>query len=281
MVGFFLNSLVMRCDLTGEPTCAESIARIRRMCLAAFAHQAVPFDRLVEELTPERDLSRTPLYQVEFDLHDEGWTDTYVAAEDMEALRGAWRVSKTDLCLYLRRRADGSMTGILEYATTLFDQTTAERVARHYVRLLELICADPTVPAHAVDFLAPGERLPTGVHDETAPAAPSDSSSTVDDAAPESPAQQRIVELWAELLGVEADLRTSFFGLGGNSIQAIRLISRMRDEFGVEVPVQSFFQRPTVADLAAEVEALIRAELATLTDAELLAESADVADGGT
>ncbi|MBB5101785.1 non-ribosomal peptide synthetase [Streptomyces spectabilis] len=157
-VGFFLNSLVLRCDTSGDPAFTELLDRVRATTLAGFAHQELPFERLVDELQPVRDLSRTPLYQVAFDLQDEG--ATAVAADDvlMDAFQGAWRVAKTDLTLFMWRQADGSLVGAFEYATALFDQPTAARMAEHYVRLLEGVASHPELPLSALDISSVQER---------------------------------------------------------------------------------------------------------------------------
>ncbi|MET9896470.1 amino acid adenylation domain-containing protein, partial [Streptomyces sp. NPDC006465] len=157
-VGFFLNSLVMRCDLTGDPTFAELLQRVRGTVMAGFAHQELPFERLVDELQPTRDLSRTPLYQVAFDLQDDGATS--VATDDvlMDAFQGAWRVAKTDLTLFVWRQADGSLIGAFEYATSLFDHDTVERLAHHFVQLLEAVAANADTSLSAVDITSVQER---------------------------------------------------------------------------------------------------------------------------
>ncbi|MFE0510759.1 amino acid adenylation domain-containing protein [Streptomyces sp. NPDC058964] len=164
VVGFFLNSLVVRCSLDGRLVFTEAVQRVRDVCREAFAHQALPFERLVEELEPERDMSRTPLYQVAFDLHDElfgGAAEASGATEedhDLTALQEALSVAKTDLTLYMKRRPDGSFTGTFEYATALFDRATVERIAAAYVRLLEAIAAGPRTRLDSLDILGPDGR---------------------------------------------------------------------------------------------------------------------------
>jgi amino acid adenylation domain-containing protein len=159
MVGFFLNSLVLRCDLAGEPEFTRLLARVRDVCRKGFAHQRVPFERLVDELAPDRDPARTPLFQVDFDLHEEGFTG--VAADDdaMDMFLRTWQVAKSDLSLFLRRRADGAMTGAFGYATALFDHETVTRFAGNFVRLLEAIVATGgTAPVSGIGFIGPEER---------------------------------------------------------------------------------------------------------------------------
>ncbi|MCX5193843.1 amino acid adenylation domain-containing protein [Streptomyces sp. NBC_00249] len=143
VVGFFLNTLVMRCDAPADATFEEALLRVRDTARSAFAHQDLPFDRLVAELDDVRDPGRTPLYQVMFDLHEEGRTGTATAEGDIEAFRGAWRSARTDLTFVLQRQGDGSLLGLVEYATSLFDPATVERFAAAWVQLLDSLTADP------------------------------------------------------------------------------------------------------------------------------------------
>ena len=419
VVGFFVNPLVLRCDLSGNPSFLATVDRVRDASVSGFAHQVVPFDRIVDELVTERDASRNPLYQVEFDMHDEGWTGTAVEPDVMAAFREAWGVARTDLCLYLQRHGDGSMTGIIEYAEALFDRDRIARLADHYVRLLTRVGAAPAAQVHTVSFLHPQEGavlvdpdhtcvldrhrnlapvgVPGEVHavDSIHPSGGRQLRSTgrlgvrraggglellgrVDEVArvrgtwvdlrgveaaltacglvgdavvvangptlralwtaqdptdrrpareqtaelvahcrtlllphqvpgsfvrvaaiprpngtvdrrtladldggegpepgrrrPLGPTESAIAQIWRGLLRVEVQPDTSFFSLGGNSILAIRMIAAISDEFGVDVPIRAFFEHATIASLAEEVEARIRAELAELSDADVLAE---------
>ncbi|MFP3989073.1 amino acid adenylation domain-containing protein [Streptomyces sp. E11-3] len=157
-VGFFLNSLVVRCGLDASVSFADALRRVGEAARSAFAHQDLPFEHLVDELQPERDLSRTPLYQVAFDLHSEGVTSVVTEEEDMAAFTAAWQVAKTDLSLFMRQLADGSLDGVLEYATALFDQATVERMAAHFLTLLERAAERPSAPLGALELLSARER---------------------------------------------------------------------------------------------------------------------------
>ncbi|MEU6908819.1 amino acid adenylation domain-containing protein [Streptomyces coeruleorubidus] len=157
-VGFFLNSLVVRCGLSPELRFEEALGRVRAAATAAFAHQELPFDRLVDEIQPERDLSRTPLYQVAFDMHSEGVTSIATDAADLRAFAESWTVAKTDLSVFIGRSADGSLEGVLEYAVSLFDAATVERVREQFVRLLEEVTADPSARLAEVPLLSDAEQ---------------------------------------------------------------------------------------------------------------------------
>ncbi|MEV3856887.1 amino acid adenylation domain-containing protein [Streptomyces sp. NPDC050095] len=157
-VGFFLNSLVVRCGLGPELRFDEALGRVRAAATAAFAHQELPFDRLVDEVQTERDLSRTPLYQVAFDMHSEGVTSIATDAADLHAFAQSWAVAKTDLSVFVGRSADGSLEGVLEYAVSLFDAATVERVREQFVRLLEEVTVDPSARLADVPLLSAAEH---------------------------------------------------------------------------------------------------------------------------
>ncbi|GAA3735253.1 hypothetical protein GCM10022225_17290 [Plantactinospora mayteni] len=159
MVGFFLNSLVLRPNLSAGMRFGEALEATREVCRGAFAHQTLPFEQLVDDLQPDRDLSRTPLFQVAFDLHDEGLTGGAVQADDLAAFTEAWQIAKTDLTLFVRVQEDGTMLGALEYATALFDRSTVDRMGGHLVRLLQAVTADPELRLGTVDFLDPVDEL--------------------------------------------------------------------------------------------------------------------------
>ncbi|MEU8409472.1 amino acid adenylation domain-containing protein [Micromonospora sp. NPDC048842] len=157
-VGFFLNSLVVRCGLDGDLPFTAALDRVRDVVREAMLHQEIPFEVLVDHLQPERDLSRTPLYQVAFDLHSEGVTSVATNDDDMASFVAAWQVAKTDLSLFMRRTADGALDGVLEYATALFDRPTVARMAEHFVTLLREVAGAPTVALGAVELLSEQER---------------------------------------------------------------------------------------------------------------------------
>ncbi|QFQ99403.1 amino acid adenylation domain-containing protein [Streptomyces phaeolivaceus] len=158
LIGFFSNTLVLRADLADDPSFGELLARVRETVGDAFLHDELPFERLVEELAPQRDLSRNPLFQVLFTYRD-GITRHFrlpgleVAAEPVPS-----RTAKFDLTLELTRDGGGGFTGEIEYATALFDEATVARLARHYVNLLEQAVAAPDTPVSRLEMLDSGER---------------------------------------------------------------------------------------------------------------------------
>jgi amino acid adenylation domain-containing protein len=156
IVGFFLNSLVIRSRPRPGLGFEHALGHVKGVFREALAHQGLPFEQLVAVLDADGDLSRTPLYQVAFDLHDDKLTGS-AAPDGFHTLEDAWSVAKTDLSLFMRPTADGGMTGALEYATALFDRGTVERLAHHFVQVLEAVTADPGLPLEQLPFLLPDE----------------------------------------------------------------------------------------------------------------------------
>jgi amino acid adenylation domain-containing protein len=152
LIGFFVNTLVLRSDLSGDPSFQTALARVRDTCLGAYEHQDLPFEVLVEELQPGRDLSRNPLFQVGFVLQNAPTTDGAAPAVAIE--RGA---AIFDLALHTWQSADG-LGGKLEYSTDLFDEATIDRLIGHYRTLLGGIVSAPDRPLSALPLLTASER---------------------------------------------------------------------------------------------------------------------------
>ncbi|HET7230631.1 MAG TPA: amino acid adenylation domain-containing protein [Longimicrobium sp.] len=159
LVGLFVNTLALRGDLSGDPAFRELLARVRETTLGAFAHQDVPFERLVEELHPERSLGHSPVFQVMFAFQNvpdgggEGFPGLRVGGIPHEAATAHF-----DLALALAPAADGSLLGTLEYATDLFRAETIERFARQLATLLDAALAVPSTPVSALPLLGNEER---------------------------------------------------------------------------------------------------------------------------
>jgi amino acid adenylation domain-containing protein/non-ribosomal peptide synthase protein (TIGR01720 family) len=158
LVGCFVNTLVLRADLDGDPTFAELLARVRRTALAAYAHQDVPFERLLDELGVERDRSRAPLFQVGFTLENVPVETLELAGLTVSPLAFESGSSKYDFSLSLADDGDG-LRGTLEYAVDLFDETTMRRLLAHYRTLLEAVAGEAAAQSVArLPLLGPGEE---------------------------------------------------------------------------------------------------------------------------
>jgi amino acid adenylation domain-containing protein len=157
LLGFFVNTLALRTDLAGDPSFRVLLGQVRESALSAYAHQDLPFERLVEELRPERELSRNPLVQVVFSL-DPVEGGELAPGLEQEPLRVTTRTAKFDLTLFLEQEG-GGLTAVLEYATDLFDATTMTRLGRSYLRLLEcLVAAGAGAQVAELPLLGPAER---------------------------------------------------------------------------------------------------------------------------
>src|SRR5690606_25870483 len=157
LIGFFVNTLVLRTDLAGDPPFREVLARVREVTLGAYAHQDLPFERLVEELQPERDLSRNPLFQVIFQLFSTPAGQAGASDEGGPLLEIQRGNSKFDLRFDLWETARG-FRGQLEYSTDLFEESTAERIVEHYLLLLQGIVEDPGARISTLPLVGPAER---------------------------------------------------------------------------------------------------------------------------
>jgi natural product biosynthesis luciferase-like monooxygenase protein/amino acid adenylation domain-containing protein len=157
LIGFFVNTLALRADLSGNPSFRSLLARVRRMALDAFEHQDLPFERLVESLKLPRDLSRSPLFQVLFILQNTPVHPLTLPGLTLQQVDVDAGAAKFDVTLALVN-ADGGYTGHLEYNTDLFDASTVERLAGHYVRLLEAAAEAPDRPIGRLALLTSPER---------------------------------------------------------------------------------------------------------------------------
>ncbi|MFJ9940165.1 non-ribosomal peptide synthetase [Streptomyces erythrochromogenes] len=163
LVGFFVNTLVLRTDTSGDPTFTELLGRVRETGLGAYAHQDVPFERLVEELNPARSLARHPLFQVAMVLQSNTGGEPELAGLHAEALPADTGVAKFDLNITLEEffGPDGEPAGLdcaIDFATDLFDRETAESIAARFGRLLTEMTARPEERIGRADLLAEGER---------------------------------------------------------------------------------------------------------------------------
>ncbi|WP_157552471.1 non-ribosomal peptide synthetase, partial [Micromonospora sp. NRRL B-16802] len=157
LVGYGIDNLVLRARWSGDPSFAALLEQTRNTVLGAFDHTDAPFALLADELEPERDLSRTPLYQVAFTLQSEPPAIDWPGDLNVEPVELPLRSSKVDLTLHMMEGADGGLRGRIEYATALFDTATVERAADHLVRLLRQVAADPTARLSDLAILGPAE----------------------------------------------------------------------------------------------------------------------------
>ncbi|MEH2261609.1 amino acid adenylation domain-containing protein [Nostoc sp.] len=157
LIGFFVNTLVMRTNLAGNPSFSELLTRVRDMAMDAYAHQDLPFEMLVEALQLERDISHTPLFQVMFVLQNTPMSELELTGLTVTSLMTEGATAKFDLSLSMQNTATG-LVGVWEYNTDLFDERTIERMAGHFVTLLEGIVTNPQQQIYQLPLLTEVEQ---------------------------------------------------------------------------------------------------------------------------
>ncbi|HEX6371118.1 MAG TPA: amino acid adenylation domain-containing protein [Longimicrobium sp.] len=156
LIGFFVNTLALRTDLSGDLTFRQLLRRVREVTLDAYEHQEVPFERVVEELHPERSLSYAPVFQAMFTLHDGRGPRGGLSALRMERVASEHGTTKFDLTLGMG--VEDGFRAALEYSTDLFHASTAQRMLGHLERVLEQVAADPDTRLSALELADEAER---------------------------------------------------------------------------------------------------------------------------
>ncbi|MFF5983014.1 amino acid adenylation domain-containing protein [Streptomyces olindensis] len=222
VVGFFVNTLVLRTDVSGDPSFAELVERVREFDLAAFAHQDVPFERLVEALRPERSAARHPLFQVALSLDSAGGTALAEVAGmpglTVEPRPVAPSVAKFDLTFTLTERIGdhgrpADWSGSVEYSADMFDAGTVSLMARRLVRLLDVLTDRPDAPVSAHDVLVDGERehILGSWLENAAPVAPASLPEAISRRAAEHPDAPAVTFAGTTLTYAELDARANRF----------------------------------------------------------------------
>ena len=157
LIGFFVNTLVMRGDLSGDPSFRTLLARTRDAALGAYANQDLPFEKLVEELRPDRSASHAPLFQAMFLLQNAEWAPPSLPGLEVATAPVDIGISKFDLTLSVRERK-GLLGAVVEYNTDLFEAETIRRMLGHYQTLLEGIVANPDARLSELPLLPDTER---------------------------------------------------------------------------------------------------------------------------
>jgi amino acid adenylation domain-containing protein len=253
LVGLFVNTLALRVDLSGDPAFREVVARVREAALGAYAHQELPFERLVEELGVRRDLARNPVFQVVFALQNTPGLPAEMDGVRLEVEGAATATAKFDLTLAMAD-SGGRFEAALEYAADLFDAETAERMAAHFRVLLEGIAADPSRRVSELPLVEPAEARMLEAW----------SGAAVPPADPCTPVHERVLARAAEapdaVAVVLGDTRTTYGELAHRSGElAARLAAR---GVGPETPVALLAERSP--ELVAAMLAVLRSGAAYL-----------------
>jgi non-ribosomal peptide synthetase component F len=157
VIGFFVNTLVLRVGVSGELSFRQLLGRVREVCLGAYGHQEVPFERLVEELRPERSLSHSPLFQVAFGLDNAPREELQLPGLKLSGMELADEVVRFDLTLWMLEAA-GELSGRWTYRTELFDAQRLDQMSRHFERLLQSIVANPEAAVETLEMYSEAEK---------------------------------------------------------------------------------------------------------------------------
>jgi mycobactin peptide synthetase MbtE len=223
LIGFFVNMVVLRIDRsderpTGSSTWRELVRRVRRECLAAYAHQELPFDQLVEALRPPREPGVNPYFQVNFTVDEVSGPDRALpglrVSDGSEVGAGTAKFEQS----WLVETDRGEVWISVDYATQLFDHDTVAATVEEYRALLRSMVDDPDAPVQPV--------APARVEDVLA-------------------------EMWSHAFdGAPVGEHDDFFELGGYSVLAAQMCLRIREMFAIDLPLRVFFENSTIAEIA-------------------------------
>ncbi|WP_437297431.1 amino acid adenylation domain-containing protein [Sorangium sp. So ce426] len=157
IMGFFVNIVPLRVDLSGDPSFDELLQRVRQLCLEAYEHDMLPFDVLVQELRPERSPGYNPVVQIAFAPQSPAERDLALAGVEVRPIEADAKKTIFDLSLYSWESPDG-VTGMLEYSTDLFDRATIERMAEHLLTMLSTAASGPDQPVSSLPLLTRVEQ---------------------------------------------------------------------------------------------------------------------------
>jgi amino acid adenylation domain-containing protein len=157
LIGFFVNTLVLRVNLSGNPPFTELLSQVRDVTLDAYAHQDLPFEKLVEELHPQRDLSGNPLFRIVFALQNAPRSSLKLPGVTLTPVKAEYEIAKFDISL-LMEESDRGLKGMLEYNTDLFDQSTIQRIIIHFRGILDKIIINPGQEIANIPLLTEVER---------------------------------------------------------------------------------------------------------------------------
>ncbi|WP_282082578.1 non-ribosomal peptide synthetase [Streptomyces tendae] len=260
LVGLFTNMLALRTRVGDDPAFGDLLSRVRETALDGYAHQNVPFERVVDEVCVSRDIRFNPVFQVVFSLDDAGGGGLTLAGVETSEARPDYTTAKFDLALMMEQEG-GVLGGTFTYGTSVFHRSTIEEFADSWVRLLAQIAADP-------GRRVSGYEVPrTRGEAEEEPQRPEAGATVGPEASSPAPVTPgsgsdvllgRVLEaMWAEALTVDSVTpEDDFFLLGGNSLRATQVTFGLANLLDMAVPVRALFEHQTLEAFTAEVRRL-------------------------
>ena len=237
LIGYFVNLLVLRTDLSGNPSFRELLSRVRSCASGAFAHQDLPVQQLVNSL----NLVQTPLSQVMFALQNLPKQPLKLSGLTVSSLDIENGTADFDLSLSMVEGAQ-ELTGVFKYNTDLFDDATITQMLGHFQTLLEEIVANPEQPISSLLPLLVSRSL-----------TPNQECRELEKefVAARNMLEVQLTQIWQEVLGIQSiSVKDNFFDLGGHSLLAVRLFERIEKAFNKNIPSATIFQAPTIEQLA-------------------------------
>jgi thioesterase domain-containing protein/acyl carrier protein len=253
LIGVFLNNLVIRFDASGDPTFTEFLARANGTVQEALIHQRMPFHKLVEVLNPPRDPGRTPLISINFTVLRDLMDHKDYGGFYLNALPSLSSGALYDFNFFMVHWPNGWRIA-MEYKPDLFERQTAERLHGFLLAAFEYAISNPDAKLSS---------LVPPVRDRIAPPISIDGFAAIEPSRPPpsappivepTDAETRMMAIWRDVLQVpEIGPTSNFFEVGGHSLIAMRLMTRVASAFGVKINVMTLFQAPTVREFAAHV----------------------------
>ena len=240
LIGRFANDLVLRTDLSDNPTFRKLLSRVRRAALESYAYQDLPFGTLVQDLAPVRDPSRNSLFQVMFILQDAPKNEWNVPGFMVDWFHVELGTARYDLNVWLKAKERIEIG--FEYNADLFTPCSMQRMLEGYRTTLENFVANSDTPVANLPLARKAEE---GIELKSL-------ASTVEFVGPRDPLEVQLVELWEHAFEVKPfGIRDNLFELGGGSLLAARLCRRIEKSLGTKLSLATFFEVPTVEQLAA------------------------------
>ena len=256
LIGLFVNPIVLRTDLSGNPLFSDLVLRVRETVLGAMSNQDLPFLRLIEELRPKRDPSRHPIFQVNFIYQRDFVRPMEFSDITLTAVPSKSPGAIYDLNFFMVERADGWRASC-EYNTGLFEATTIQRMLRQFQALLEGVVTDSARQIAAFPLLTNEDQRrvfilpPLGDTNDSSGASSLHVNSGTE---PRDEIEKSLLKIWRKLLGVQdISVTENFFESGGHSLMAAKLLSQVERTFGKRMFLVEFLKAPTIEHLASQL----------------------------
>ena len=246
LLGFVANTVVLRADVTGTPSFATLLDRVRRTCLDAYDHQDLPFVLLVDELQPRRSLAAAPLFQAGFNIVDHPFTTHEAAGLTFDLVEWHNNTAKFDLNMIVVPGPGGEAAVRLEHRTDMFEPASAQRILRSYELMLAAMVADLDRSVVDVPVLPFGQRWPDQVEPSVRVGPRPTGSREL---------RRVLTRIWSDVLDVAPiDPDDDFFVIGGNSLLAADVVARVGAILDRSISLRTLFEYPTVAELASVLD---------------------------